>query len=82
VKTSKKLDLPITGMSCASCVTRIEKGLSKMPGVSEAKVNFAAEKASIVYDSSQVALAELVRAVKDLGYEAKSQKVLLPVKGW
>jgi Cu+-exporting ATPase len=41
-----KLDLPISGMSCASCVTRIEKGLSKVPGVVGAKVNFAVEKAT------------------------------------
>ena len=39
-----KLDLRISGMSCASCVAKIEKGLSKVPGVVEAHVNFAAER--------------------------------------
>ena len=48
-----KVELPISGMSCASCVSRIEKGLSKFQGVSDAKVNFAAEKATIAYDSSE-----------------------------
>jgi Cu+-exporting ATPase len=76
-----KLEFGVSGMSCASCVSRIEKGLSKVQGVADAKVNFAAEKAAIVYDSSRVAPSELVQAVRDLGYEAKTHKVILPVQG-
>jgi Cu+-exporting ATPase len=76
-----KVTLPIAGMSCASCVSRIEKGLSKIPGVSEAKVNFAAEKATVAFDPSQVNSSDLVSVVNALGYEAKTQKVVLPVQG-
>ncbi|NIS50670.1 MAG: heavy metal translocating P-type ATPase, partial [Phycisphaerae bacterium] len=76
-----KLDLTISGMSCASCVTRIEKGLSKVPGVVGAKVNFAAEKAIIEYDSIEAHPSDLVRTVKELGYEARTKKVILPVLG-
>ncbi len=76
-----KLDLPISGMSCASCVTRIEKGLSKVPGVVGAKVNFAVEKATIEYDSIAANPSDLVRTLKELGYEARTKKVILPVLG-
>jgi Cu+-exporting ATPase len=58
------MTLPIAGMSCASCVSRIEKGLSNIPGVSEAKVNFPAEKATVAFDPSRVNSSGLVRAVK------------------
>jgi copper ion binding protein len=76
-----KLELPISGMSCASCVSRIERGLSKIQGISDVKVNFAAEKVSIIYDLSQLNSFYLVRAISELGYKAKTQKVLLPVQG-
>jgi len=76
-----KLDLRISGMSCASCVAKIEKGLSKVPGVVEARVNFAAEKATIEYDPTEANPSDLVGTVKDLGYEARSHKVILSVLG-
>jgi Cu+-exporting ATPase len=77
----KKVELPVTGMSCASCVARIEKGLSKMKGIAEAKVNFATEKATITFDPSQVRMGDFVATVKDLGYEAGVEKVTLPIRG-
>jgi len=77
----KKVELPVTGMSCASCVARIEKGLSKMSGIVDAKVNFGTEKATIQFDPSQVQLADFVSTIKDLGYEAGMEKVTLPVRG-
>ncbi len=77
----KKVDFPVSGMSCASCVARVEKGLAKMPGVQEAKVNFASEKATVQFDPSQVRLGGLIDLVKDLGYEAGLEKVTLPVQG-
>ncbi len=77
----KKIDLPITGMSCASCVAKIEKGLSRMSGILDAKVNFATEKASITFDPSRVRMADFVATIKDLGYEAGVEKVTLPIQG-
>jgi Cu+-exporting ATPase len=77
----KKVELPITGMSCASCVARIEKGLSKMSGIADVKVNFATEKATINFDPSQVHPGDFVSAIKDLGYEAGMEKITLPVRG-
>ena len=76
-----RLDLPVSGMSCASCVARIEKGLLKIPGVTEAKVNFAAEKAVIEYDSSEVKPSYLASKINELGYETKTQKAIMPILG-
>jgi len=80
-KTLERIDLPITGMSCASCALKIEKGLTGVEGVSKAVVNFAAEKATVVFHPEQTDLSHLIDKVKDLGYGAKSEKVLLPIQG-
>lgn len=76
-----KLDLGISGMSCASCVAKIEKGLSKVPGVVEARVNFAAEKATIAYDPTEATPSDLVGRVKELGYDARSRRAIFSVLG-
>jgi Cu+-exporting ATPase len=80
-KGLERVDLPITGMSCASCAARIEKGLSNVEGVSRATVNFAAEKATVVFHPSQTNLPHLIERVKDLGYGARIEKVVLPIQG-
>ena len=63
------LELPITGMTCASCANRIEKKLNKLDGV-EASVNYATEKASVRYDAAAVEPEQLVGAVEAAGYSA------------
>jgi P-type Cu+ transporter len=80
-KQLERVDLPVTGMSCASCALRIEKGLSNTEGVSKATVNFAAEKATVLYATGETSLSALIAKVKDLGYGAKTEKVILPVQG-
>jgi Cu+-exporting ATPase len=65
-----KLDLPVQGMTCASCANRIERKLNKLEGV-EATVNFATQHASVSYDPTAVAPDELLGAVEAAGYEAK-----------
>jgi Cu+-exporting ATPase len=77
----KKVELPITGISCASCVAKIEKGLSKMSGITDAKVNFATEKATITFDPSRVHIGDFVATIRDLGYEAGLERVTLPIQG-
>ena len=77
----ERIDLPITGMSCASCAAKIEKGLSNLEGVSKATVNFASEKATVVFHPFQTDLSHLIEKVKDLGYGVKVEKVLLPIQG-
>ncbi len=59
---------PVTGMTCASCVRRIEKALSKVPGVSDATVNLATEKAKVVYDPALAGPDQLKGAVEKAGY--------------
>ena len=65
--------LPIEGMTCASCVNRIERFLNKTPGVSEAAVNLATEKATISVDPALVGRDELVKAVEAAGYEVRAE---------
>ena len=66
--TTTDVDLDITGMTCASCATRVERKLNKLPGV-EATVNFATEKAR-VHAESPVAVEELIAAIEQAGYGA------------
>jgi Cu+-exporting ATPase len=67
--TSEHLDLPITGMTCASCANRIERRLNKLDGVT-ASVNYATEKASVEFDAAAVEPEQLIAAVKAAGYDA------------
>jgi Cu+-exporting ATPase len=63
------IDIGIGGMTCASCVARVEKALNKVPGVESATVNLATESARIVVQSADVTDARLRRAIRDAGYE-------------
>jgi Cu+-exporting ATPase len=63
------VDLPISGMTCASCASRIERKLNKLDGVS-ASVNFATERATVEYDPDAVEPEELLGAVEAVGYHA------------
>ena len=65
----ERLELPITGMTCASCANRIERRLNKLDGVS-ASVNYATEKAAVEFDPGAVAPEQLVAAVEAAGYQA------------
>ena len=69
VATTERLELPITGMTCASCAMRIEKKLNKLDGVT-AGVNYATERASVDYDPAAVTPDQLVAAVESAGYTA------------
>jgi P-type Cu+ transporter len=62
--------LPIEGMTCASCVARVEKALKKVPGVLSAEVNLATEKAQVTVDGSQTPVEALIAAVEKAGYVA------------
>lgn len=62
--------LAISGMHCSSCATIISRELEKVPGVSDATVNFASEKAIIIYDHDDMNTDQLIAAVKKVGYSA------------
>lgn len=65
-----RVNLALYGMHCSSCAGLIERSLKKVEGVSEAHVNFAAEKALVSYDESQIKADDLISAVKKTGYSA------------
>ncbi len=72
--------LPIEGMTCASCVRRVELALAKVPGVSSASVNLATERAEIVYDAEPMAEA-VVEAVRAAGYDVPTETIDVGVEG-
>ncbi len=65
----QKTTLTISGMHCFSCALTIERTLLKLPGVAKAQVNFASEKVSVEFDSSQISLPEIKKSIKNAGYE-------------
>jgi Cu+-exporting ATPase len=77
----REISLPITGMTCASCVRRVERTLGKVPGVAAASVNLATEQATVSYDPATVRLADLEGAVERAGYGVRREEVVLPVTG-
>lgn len=76
----KDITLPIEGMTCAACSTRIEKVLNKMDGV-DAKVNLTTEKASVQYDSDKVSVEDISERIDKLGYKVKPEHIELDVMG-
>ena len=73
VSDNSRTVLTLEGMTCASCATRIEKGLKKVPGVKDASVNFATEQATVSYDAAQTNLEQMVQKVEAIGYKAAPQ---------
>ena len=69
---TEKATLPVGGMTCASCVARVERALKKVPGVQEATVNLATESARITFAAGEQMEARLRRAVRDAGYEPRT----------
>ena len=65
----ERVDLPITGMTCAACANRIEKQLKKQAGVEACSVNFATSKATISYNPEKTNVSDLIQTVKDTGYD-------------
>jgi len=78
---SDRASIHITGMTCTTCASTIEKVLSQTPGVEQADVNFASEKASIKYDPTKVDLAKIRASVSELGYGIAVKKSIFPVGG-
>ena len=70
ISADQELDLTIEGMTCASCVARVEKALAKVPGVSSASVNLATERATVLAPAGVVSAEALQEAVRKVGYEA------------
>ncbi len=78
-QTSELLMLPISGMHCAACATRLEKVLSKVEGVTEVTVNLATEKASIQSDHTPV--TSMIAAIEKAGFQVPQRTVTYDIKG-
>ena len=65
---SEQLTFRVEGMTCASCVARVERALGKAPGVEASTVNLSTEKATVTFDPARIDAAALMHAVEDAGY--------------
>ncbi|MGD6815973.1 heavy metal translocating P-type ATPase [Metabacillus sp. 84] len=80
-RSFKETTIPISGMTCAACASRIEKGLGKMDGVEQANVNLALEKSKVIYHPDTISISDIHKKVKDLGYETGGEKTALSITG-
>jgi P-type Cu+ transporter len=67
---TERIDLPVTGMTCAACAARIERSLNKAEGVEEASVNLASERATVRFDPAVTSVDQIVGTIRDAGYDA------------
>jgi Cu+-exporting ATPase len=76
-----RLEVAVSGMTCAACVARVERGLKKVDGVLEANVNLATERATVQYDPQRTTPEALLARVRETGYEPRTQTLDLSVTG-
>jgi len=77
----EQIQFPVTGMTCATCSTRVEKALNKVSGVCAASVNLASEQANVTYDPAQIAPDQLLATVEKAGYGVITDRIEFPVTG-
>ncbi|HFC05625.1 MAG TPA: heavy metal translocating P-type ATPase, partial [Rhizobiales bacterium] len=73
--------IPVKGMTCSACSSRVERTLKKAPGVSDANVNLPMERADITFAPEKTSAAELAQVIRDTGFDVPAQTVALDVKG-
>ena len=81
----ERLTIPVTGMTCAACVSHVTHALQEVPGVADVSVNLASEKATLALDNAlhngNLPLTDLTHALQDAGYGVATQKTTLAVGG-
>ncbi|MBI1395839.1 MAG: heavy metal translocating P-type ATPase [Betaproteobacteria bacterium] len=77
---SRRIELPVSGMTCAACASRVERVLNQLPGV-EASVSLATERADIGFDPSRTPVAQLAGAIESAGYGVPEQQTTLGIRG-
>jgi P-type Cu+ transporter len=75
------LTIGVGGMTCASCVARVERALKKVPGVEGATVNLATEKATVSYDATSAEVEALMSAIEGAGYEPRRESLVFDIAG-
>jgi Cu+-exporting ATPase len=78
---AKRADLPVTGMTCAACSSRVQNTLSELKGVEKASVNLAVGQATVYYNPAETSVDEFVKTIKDLGYGVSVSTITIPIKG-
>ncbi len=81
MSTSKQVILPITGMTCANCVSTIERNLNKLNGIQQANVNLSNERATVTFDPDYLTLDQIVGRVQKAGYDVASGELDIIIKG-
>ncbi|MBI2878749.1 MAG: copper ion binding protein, partial [Candidatus Rokubacteria bacterium] len=78
---ARRIELPVSGMTCARCVRAVEQALRGVPGVSRATVNLAQGRAFVEYDPGQTTVAALHAAIKAAGYRSETAKARFRIDG-
>jgi Cu+-exporting ATPase len=76
-----RLDLPVRGMTCSACATRLEKALGLVPGVESAAVNFAVERADVAYDPARLGAPAIADAIVKAGFEVPTESFSFGIEG-
>lgn len=76
-----KVSLKITGMSCAACSARVERGLNKTPGIEQAQVNLALNTGTVLYHQDLLSVTDIIHKIEDIGYGVAVDKVELKITG-
>jgi P-type Cu+ transporter len=79
--TNEQIDLRVGGMTCPHCPPAIEKAISLVAGVTSARVNLANKVARVVYDPSRTIVADILRAIRSVGYSVGTATTRIPIKG-
>ncbi len=80
-RKSERIDLPIVGMSCASCASTIQRSLTGLKGVEKANVNFATSKATVLYQPQLIKPHDFIFSIRRSGYDVGTSSVEIPVRG-
>ncbi|MCI0433789.1 MAG: heavy metal translocating P-type ATPase [Gemmatimonadetes bacterium] len=78
---TQRLTIPIQGMTCAACATRIQRRLERGSGVQDAVVNLGTERATVEYDPARADAASLIEMVRAAGYDARTERIVLRIGG-
>jgi Cu+-exporting ATPase len=78
---TKQITVPVTGMTCASCANRIERGLKKVEGVEATQVNLANEQATVSFDPRKVGPRQIISTIEGAGYGVITDRIEFPITG-
>lgn len=77
----KEIAMRVSGMTCAACASRIEKGLKRMPGVTDANVNLATETSNVTFNPAETGAAAIQEKIEKLGYHVITEKAEFDIEG-